>query len=667
MIFLTLSATVAWTRPSITVRASGEGAWVSTDKAVYSPEQTVTISGGGFEPLTGVIVTVERPDGHVDTVFAPTDDAGNFMCTYQLDGITGDYTVVATDGSSTASTTFNDPATYSIAITTISGSSGSTPPLTNPIHLAGTASVGPNFPGQLSQYQVQVDWGDGTVDPDSALSFVQSGTSFSGTWSSSPDHSYATGGTYTIIVKLYHGQPPGAESGDNQASATIQVAPASFLVHYVATGNANPITVPADEWVNSGSPATGVFPSPVTVDGTKDTFVSDNRPLTITAPTTITGTYQTSYYLTVSSAHGTTSGEGWYNSGATAYAGVSPLTVPGGSGVQYVFTGWSGGASGTTSPSDPITMDGPKTATANWKTQFYLTVTSAHGTTGGEGWYDENTNAYATLDAGIVPGGPGVQYVFTGWGVDATGTGLTSDPIFMDGPMTAEANWQTQFYLTVVVDPLGFTTIPGEGWYNEGANPLLTAPGVWGYKVSWDVDGNPVAGNPIYVLMNAPHTATAHYRKLVTRSQGFWATHYEFTKAVWALVADKTIGTKVVNTDGKLFGAFWSNIPYKSDGKTKRTALDQARMQLLQQLVAAILNVQEFGDDSLGTGASLIAAGKAAFAGTDRAAIISAAGALAGFNSWGDGEPLPVGVIPGSANPQKAQSMASKPFWDTLP
>lgn len=70
------------------------------------------------------------------------------------------------------------------------------------------------------------------------------------------------------------------------------------MVHYVASGNTNPITVPADEWVNSGGLATGTFPSPVTVGGITDTFTGDNGPATITAPTTITGTYTTSYTVT---------------------------------------------------------------------------------------------------------------------------------------------------------------------------------------------------------------------------------------------------------------------------------------------------------------------------------------------------------------------------------
>jgi len=115
-----------------------------------------------------------------------------------------------------------DKPTFSINITLIEGGGGETAsPYTNPISLSGNASV-IKFPGQLSQYQVQVDWGDGVVDDDSILNFSVSGDDFSGTWSSDPSHSYANG-TYTITVKLYHQNPPGSESGDAQATVTIDV------------------------------------------------------------------------------------------------------------------------------------------------------------------------------------------------------------------------------------------------------------------------------------------------------------------------------------------------------------------------------------------------------------------------------------------------------------
>jgi uncharacterized repeat protein (TIGR02543 family) len=240
---------------------------------------------------------------------------------------------------------------------------------------------------------------------------------------------------------------PATITGPTTITGTYQT---SYLVHYVATGNANPITVPLDEWVVSGGSATGVFPSPVlNVAGTiKDIFQSDDRPATITGPTTITGTYQTQYYLTVNSDHDTAGGQGWYDSGDIAHATLTDGTVSGGAGVQFVFTGWSVDASGTGLISDDISMSGPKTATANWKTQYYLIVSSAHGITSGEGWYDSSATAYAGVSPLVVSGGSGVQHVFTGWSGDASGTTSPSDPITMDGPKTATADWKTQYQVS---------------------------------------------------------------------------------------------------------------------------------------------------------------------------------------------------------------------------
>lgn len=77
-----------------------------------------------------------------------------------------------------------------------------------------------------------------------------------------------------------------------------------------------------------------------------------------------------------------------------------------------------------------------------------------------------------------------------------------------------------QYYLTVNTDPPGITTIPGQGWYNQGTNVALTAPSNVNISANaqyrfnfWDVDGasQGVGVNSITVTMNTNHTATAHY------------------------------------------------------------------------------------------------------------------------------------------------------------
>ena len=211
-------------------------------------------------------------------------------------------------------------------------------------------------------------------------------------------------------------------------------------------------------------PVTG--PAPTYGDGARF-YTNTSGTYHVHSSTTITGVYTTQYYLNVASAHGTTGGSGWYNSGSTRTGSVSPNPVSGGSGTQYLFTNWSGDATGTGTTSNGILMNGPKTAQANWKTQYYLTVTSSHDSPSGGGWKDANTNANASLSSGTVSGGSGTQYLFTNWSQDASGTGLTSNNIYMNGPKTAKANWTTQYYLTL--DNGGHGTISGasSGWYNE--------------------------------------------------------------------------------------------------------------------------------------------------------------------------------------------------------
>lgn len=94
------------------------------------------------------------------------------------------------------------------------------------------------------------------------------------------------------------------------------------------------------------------------------------RPFSDPEPTAALGAEEElpqAYYLTVVSPYGTPGGEGWYDMGDTAYATLDVGLVEE-SGVIYGFTGWTGDASGWYLVSEPILMDGPKTAIAAWET-----------------------------------------------------------------------------------------------------------------------------------------------------------------------------------------------------------------------------------------------------------------------------------------------------------
>jgi hypothetical protein len=153
----------------------------------------------------------------------------------------------------------------------------------------------------------------------------------------------------------------------------------------------------------------------------------------------------------------------------------------------------------------------------------------------------------------------------------------------------------------------------------------------------------------------------------VTRTQGFWATHTPLANIAWfggtafghtfPGVADKLICAKNVDDLGKLMGGFWSDIAKTSSGG-KRTALDQARMQLLQQLLAAELNGSAFGSvPSVGS----FAAWEAAYCSTNTNAIKTAQAQAAAFNNSGDTAQFTPGT---SADAKNARAIANYAFWN---
>jgi hypothetical protein len=245
------------------------------------------------------------------------------------------------------------------------------------------------------------------------------------------------------------------------------------------------------------------------------------------------------YYLTVrTNPFGVVliSGEGWYNEGTTV-----PLTAPEYvlilPGIRYRFSYWD--VKETPKPGNPltVTMDANYTVTAHYILQYYLTVISPYGIPSGEGWYDNGTIAYATLNIGIVDHGNGTRSLFTSWNCDASGTNYAqSNPILMESPKNAVANWKTQYRLTVRTDPPEITTIPGEGWYNQGENVTLTALSVEGYDFGyWDVDGvsKGKGVNITSVYMDSPHAATAHYS---LRVEGWFVPYWFYWLLLLLLV-----------------------------------------------------------------------------------------------------------------------------------
>jgi hypothetical protein len=173
------------------------------------------------------------------------------------------------------------------------------------------------------------------------------------------------------------------------------------------------------------------------------------------------------------------------------------------------------------------------------------------------------------------------------------------------------------------------------------------------------------ASNNAQVTANASLTVTCI---TPTRTAGFWQTHTNFTEWVFAhnLSGSFTVGTaahlRTIDTNGKLLGAYYSNISYTTTGK-KRTAVDHARMVLLQQLVTAKLNCAAFGCSA--STQSLISSADQAYANGDKNAMGTDTTLLDNYNSGGDNAPAPAWLPnQGSATPALSQSIANLVYWD---
>lgn len=277
-----------------------------------------------------------------------------------------------------------------------------------------------------------------------------------------------------------------------------------------------------------------------------------------------------------------------------------------------------------------------------------------------------------------VPDGTPVLFVITNNGTNATLDGTADengDLDFFNDEIVNTSGGNGTAAITFTSTTAGTVTINAYTTFNiTNDNDLV------GIEVTRDTD--PLTADP-----HGPggtDSALKHYVEIpvtgVTRTQGFWFTHTDFTSGIFndpnglnghiiIESGDPNIPDIDIDSLEKLFAGFCASIPKDSLGN-HRSADDQARMILLQQLLAAELNLAAFGADSATQ--DLIDEAEAAFAdpASTPGELTSLAGQLDDFNSSGDNGAIPNSLgSPGRATPKASQTLcaAGESFFDTLP
>lgn len=212
--------------------------------------------------------------------------------------------------------------------------------------------------------------------------------------------------------------------------------------------------------------------------------VSNSSPYTfvLNASKTLVANFTAiTYTLTTSATNGSIAvspNQSTFNSG-------SSVTLTATANAGYVFTGWSGDASGSTNPLT-VVMTGNKNITANFSPiTFTLNVTALNGAV----VKNPNTSTYASGSNVILTATANPGYTFTGWTGDAVSV---LNPLTVN--MNANKNITANFILTPAIGP-GIVDLGLAGNYNMLTKTGITTTGVT--SIQGDLGVSPAAATSI--------------------------------------------------------------------------------------------------------------------------------------------------------------------------
>ena len=497
-----------WTG-SVTVTLAGSDSITATDGAITGTSNTFTVTPASAVSIAVSPATDSITAGNSVTYLAMATDAygntwddsasvtwsidsganGGWSSNVYTSATAGTWTVVATDPDLVT-------GTASLTVTHASAASITISPVTQTVSAGASqtySATAADLFGNTWDVTGSVTW---SIDSGAGGSW--SGATYTSANAGSWTVKTALGGvsgtasltvnavTYQITVISAHGNPTASASvnaGDSFTASVTSPESAGVGQQWICTGYS----------IDGGS----------VVSGTSYTFTD------IQSSHTITFNWQEQYYLTTSTNFGSADPvSGWYDAGSTVTLSATALSA--GLGEQYVWNGWTGTGTGSYSGNDnpatnAVTMNGPITETASWTHQYELTVTSAYGSTSGQGWYNAGVSAPFSVNT-PVSGGTGVQYALTSWSGSGTGAysgSSSSSSVTMNNPITETANWQTQYQVTFAVIGGGSTIPTGSNvWENAGSLPILATPNTGYTFSSW-------SSNTGSITFNNANSATA--------------------------------------------------------------------------------------------------------------------------------------------------------------
>ncbi len=233
-------------------------------------------------------------------------------------------------------------------------------------------------------------------------------------------------------------------------------------------------------WYDSGAIASFSINSLIGVGpGTRRVFTGwsgDNQgtnpggTIAVTRPITVVATWKTQHWVTVENSGGQVDQESlWVDEGSTITITASSPAAVIEKRTRLVFVSWSG-SSTSTELKVTVLVNAPVTIKANWKTQYYFSISTPLSQARGEGWYDAGTLASFGVIETRVPSGflgwLGVSNVFQHWTGDVA-TEQASGSVLMDSPKVITAVWGMDYTSLYVIGGVISISAVGVAWKRD--------------------------------------------------------------------------------------------------------------------------------------------------------------------------------------------------------
>lgn len=424
---LFLCLTMATIITLVGVTPASAAASVTTDKADYAPEEIVVITGGGFIPSSSVLVEVTRPDGsivHWDPVtqaFVPggetvtADAAGGFVYNYQLDGVVGNYTVNASDGTNSATCTFSDtPIPYLHP-----------EPLTTP----GTSNtITWDAVSNATQYQAQA-----STDPTFATAILDSGTIYplGGSTESYTFTGLSAGATYYYRVRAHNPgfwPTPSRWSDVRYTVFSTQESGPSDTIPPVISGTSGSGSGPGSPLTVTTHVTDNVGVATVELRYLSPAYTQRTITMTLVSGTAQDGIYSATipaadvvsdleYFVQATDSAGNGSTQGFF--AVPSISGIGPTSGPVGTSVTI-----TGADFGDTQGSSTVTFNGVAATVTSWSAISIVAIVPA-GAIDGNVVVTTGTGSSNGVLFDVAAVAPTVSGISPSYGPTAGGTNVT--------------------------------------------------------------------------------------------------------------------------------------------------------------------------------------------------------------------------------------------------